>query len=76
MSKIVVFFYFITSLLICKKDNTFQGFDALGYWDFFLQHLTAYHSQIETGKTKQQTGTKCKHILNKTLIKNPESKKS
>ena len=39
-------------------------------WNFFLQHLTAYHSQIETSNTKQQTGIKCKHILKQNLIKN------
>ena len=38
-------------------------------WDFFLQHLTAYHSQTETSNTKQQTGIKCKHILNWNFIK-------
>ena len=49
------------SLLNCKKSSTSQRFDALR---FFLQHKTAYHSQIETSNTKQQTGIKCKHTLN------------
>ena len=33
------------------------------------KHLNAYHSQMETSNTEQQTGFKCKHVLNRNLLK-------
>ena len=55
------------SLLNCKKSNTFQGFDAVG---LYCSTLNCHHSQIEISNTKQETGIKCYHILNRNVIKN------